>query len=117
MAGTATARPGRPRVAPRRAGGRGLGSGIRWERVGRVALLGVMVTIVLLYIPPVSHWIQQSRTAARGHEQVRELKRERAQLRLRLRELSGPGAVEREARRLGMVKPGERPYVVAIPKR
>ena len=85
--------------------------------MGRIALLGVFVTIVLLYIPPVSHWVQQSRTAARGHEQVRELKRERAQLRARLRELSGPGAVEREARRLGMVKPGERPYVVAVPKR
>ncbi|HKP89863.1 MAG TPA: septum formation initiator family protein [Thermoleophilaceae bacterium] len=117
MAGTATARSGRPRVAPRRGGARGLGSGIRWERVGRVALLGVLVVIVLLYIPPVSHWVQQSRTAARGHEQVRELKRERAQLRARLRELSGPGAVEREARRLGMVEPGERPYVVAVPKR
>jgi cell division protein FtsB len=117
VAGTATARSARPRVAPRRAGGRGLGSGIRWERVGRVALLAVLVVIVLLYIPPVSHWIQQSRTAARGHEQVRELKAERTRLRARLRELSGPGAVEREARRLGMVKPGERPYVVAVPKR
>ena len=117
MAGTATARSGRPRVAPRRATARGLGSTIRWERVGRVALLLVLVVIVLLYIPPVSHWIQQSNTAARGREQVRELKRERAQLRVRLRELSGPGAVEREARRLGMVAPGERPYVVELPKR
>jgi cell division protein FtsB len=117
MAGTATARSSRPRVAPRRAGARGLGSSIRWERVGRVALLGVFVVIVLLYIPPVSHWIQQSETAARGHQQVRQLKAERAQLRARLHELSGPGAVEREARRLGMVKPGERPYVVALPQR
>src|SRR3712207_7339230 len=106
MAGTATARSGRPRIAPRGPGGRGLGSGIRWERVGRIALLGVLVAIVLLYIPPVTHWVQQSRTAARGHEQVRELRRERAQLQQRLRQLSGPGAVEREARRIGMVKPG-----------
>jgi cell division protein FtsB len=91
--------------------------GIRWERVGRVALLGVLVVIVLLYIPPVTHWIQQSRTAARGHAQVRDLKHQRIELRARLEELSGPGAVEREARRLGMVKPGERPYVVAQPTR
>jgi cell division protein FtsB len=48
---------------------------------------------------------------------VRELKTERSRLRARLHELTGPGAVEREARRLGMVKPGERPYVVALPKR
>jgi cell division protein FtsB len=115
MAGTATARSNRPRIAPR--GGRGLGSTIRWERVGRVALLVVLAVIVLLYIPPVHHWIQQSQTAARGHEQVRELKRERVRLRARLRDLSGPAAVEREARRLGMVKSGERPYVIShLPK-
>ncbi|MFL5782055.1 MAG: FtsB family cell division protein [Thermoleophilaceae bacterium] len=117
MAGTATARSSRPRVAPRRGSARGLGSGIRWERVGRVALLGVLAVIVLLYIPPITHWVQQSHTAARGHQQVRELKRERTRLRARLRELSGPGAVEREARRLGMVEPGERPYVVSVPQR
>src|SRR5919202_616524 len=107
MAGSATARSPRPRVAPRAPGARGPGSGIRWERVGRVALLAVLVVIVLLYVPPVTHWIQQSRTAARGHAQVREVKTERARRRARLRQLSGPGAVEREARRLGMVKPGE----------
>ena len=116
MAGTATARPQRPRIAPRTRA-RVAGSGIRWERVGRVALLGVLAVIVLLYIPPVTHWIQQSRTEARGRAQVKDLEHERAELRTRLRELSGPGAVEREARRLGMVKPGERPYVVAQPKR
>jgi cell division protein FtsB len=116
MAGTATARPARPRIAPRRRTGASA-SGIKWERVGRVALLGVLLVIVLLYIPPVTHWIQQSHTAARAHAQVIDLKRQRAGLRRRLDELSGPGALEREARRLGMVKPGERPYVVELPKR
>src|SRR5437588_137743 len=96
MAGAASARSPRPRVAPR--GGRAsAGTGIRWERVGRVALLGVLGVIVLLYIPPVTHWFQQSGTAARGHAQVRQLKRERALLESRLRALTGPGAVERAA--------------------
>ena len=113
---SATARPQRPRIAPRTRA-RAAGSGIHWERVGRVALLGLLAVIVLLYIPPVSHWIQQRQTADRGHAQVRELERQRAELKARLHELSGPGAVEREARRLGMVEPGERPYVVARPKR
>jgi len=116
MAGAASARSPRPRVAPR--GGRAsAGTGIRWERVGRVALLGVLGVIVLLYIPPVTHWFQQSGTAARGHAQVRQLKRERALLESRLRALTGPGAVERAARELGMVKLGERPYVVSMPSR
>jgi len=116
MAGAASARSARPRVAPR-GGRRTAASGIRWERVGRVALLGVLVVIVLLYIPPVTHWFQQSGTAARGHAQVRELKQERARLESRLRALTGPRAVERAARELGMVKPGERPYVVSTPTR
>jgi cell division protein FtsB len=116
MPGAATARSSRARVVAR-GGARSAGSGIRWERVGRVALVGVLCVIVLLYIPPVTHWFQQSSTAARGHAQVQQLKRERSRLRARLYELTGPGALEREARRLGMVKPGERPYVVAIPKR
>ena len=43
--------------------------------------------------------------------------RERALLESRLRALTGPGAVERAARELGMVKSGERPYVVSLPSR
>jgi hypothetical protein len=109
MAGSATATP---RIRPRTRPSARAPSGIHWERVGRVALLGVLCVIVLLYIPPVTHWIQQSHTASRGHAQLRDLKRERARLRARLHQLVGPGALEREARRLGMVKPGERPYVI-----
>ena len=68
--------------------------------------------IVLLYVPPIAHWVQQSGTAAREQAQLRELKAERARLRARLRDFSGPRALERQARRLGMVKAGERPYVI-----
>jgi cell division protein FtsB len=82
-----------------------------------VALLGVLGIIVLLYIPPVTHWIQQKQTASRERTQVRDLKLERRRLEVRLRELTGPSAIEREARRLGMVRPGERPYVVVPPSR
>ena len=118
MAGAASARatrgPGpasrrRVRPAARRPPGR---SGIKWERVGRLALLGVLCVIVLLYVPPIAHWVQQSGTAAREQAQLRELKAERARLTARLRDFSGPGALERQARRLGMVKAGERPYVI-----
>jgi cell division protein FtsB len=82
-----------------------------------VALLGVLGIIVLLYIPPVTHWIQQSHTASREQTQVHDLKLERGRLEARLRELTGPSAIEREARRMGMVRPGERPYVVFAPSR
>jgi cell division protein FtsB len=43
---------------------------------------------------------------------VAELRAENARLRAEKRVLSAPGALEREARRLGMVKAGERAYIV-----
>ena len=108
-AAAATTGPARRRTPaqPARRGG-----GIRWERVGRLALLGVLGIIMVLYIPPVTHWFQQRSTAERSQQQLQELEAERARLRTRLRELSGPGAVEREARKLGMTRRDERPYVV-----
>lgn len=87
-------------------------SGIRWDRLGRIALLTTLVAILLLYVSPAKHWIQQSRTAGHQEDELRELTRERAELKGRLRALRDPGALEREARRLGMVRAGERAYVI-----
>ena len=85
---------------------------IHWHRVGRLALLVTLAAIVLLYIPPVTHWIEQRRTAAHGKAEMQQLQHENDQLRKRMGQLTGPDALEREARRLGMVRRGERPYVV-----
>ena len=85
---------------------------IHWHRVGRLALLAVLFVILLLYIRPVVHWVQQRNTAAHSREDLRQLQAEQDRLQRRLRSLSGPGAIDRGARSLGMVKPGERAYVI-----
>ena len=72
-------------------------------------MLGV---IVLLYVSPVRHWIQQSSTQDHQQQRLDELKQENQRLEGRLRYLKRPGSVDREARRLGMVKRGERAFVV-----
>ena len=87
-------------------------SGIRWDRVGRVALLATLIVIVFSYLSPARHWLQQSGTADRQKRELSELKTQRANLSRRLRALRDPGALEREARRLGMVRVGERSYVI-----
>ena len=87
-------------------------SGIHWHRVGRVALLVVLGVIVLLYIGPVTHWIQQRNTAEHTRADLRQLQAENERLEYRLRQLDGPGAIERQARSMGMVKSGERSYVI-----
>ena len=94
------------RMQPRRR------TNIRWDRVGRLALLGTLFVILMLYISPAKHWWQQSRTAAAQEQELKDLTDENRALKERVRALSEPGALEREARRLGMVKRGERPYVV-----
>ncbi|MEJ7718693.1 MAG: hypothetical protein WKF31_12285 [Thermoleophilaceae bacterium] len=118
--------PGAGRARPQR-GERGRGpvraaggrpGRIRWDRVGRVALLVVLVAILLLYIAPVSHWMTQSRTAGDYRAEVHRLVVERERLRGRIATLGRPDGLEREARKLGMVRRGERAWVIeGLPRR
>jgi cell division protein FtsB len=85
---------------------------IRWDRVGRVALLLVLVGVLGLYINPLRSYVTTwNESKSRGAE-VAKLERENAKLKRRQADLRNPRALEREARRLGMVRPGERAYVV-----
>lgn len=85
---------------------------IHWHKVGRLALLFVLFVILMLYIRPVSHWVQQRSTAAHSRADLHALQAEHDRLEARMRQLSGPGAIEREARKMGMVRDGERPFVI-----
>jgi cell division protein FtsB len=87
-------------------------SGIRWDRLGRVALLVTLLVIVLSYASPAHKWIKQSGTAGHQTQELGALTAENRDLKLRLRDLRDPGTLEREARRLGMVRVGERSYVI-----
>ena len=107
MATTATAR----RAAPRRRTAPPAGR-IRWDRLGRYALLAVLFAVLLAYISPISHWMKQSSTAKHEEAQLQELQSENARLKHRVEDLKRPIALEREARKLGMVKEGERAYVI-----
>ena len=91
--------------------------GIRWDRVGRIALLIVLALLVLLYIKPASSYVSTWKESKQRKEEVRRLERENAALRARRTALRNDDALELEARRLGMVKPGERAYVIkGLPK-
>ena len=85
---------------------------IQWHRIGRVALLVVLGVILLLYIRPLTHWVQQRSTAEHSREDLQRLRKENRRLDRRLRQLTGPAAIEAEARKMGMVKQGERAYVI-----
>jgi len=103
---------------PRRRASATLGSsGIRWDRLGRVALLAVLAVILLMYISPAKHWWEQSRTAASQSQELGELEAEHTELVRKARLLQNPDTLELEARRLGMVEQGERAYVIKNPQK
>jgi cell division protein FtsB len=89
-----------------------LRSSIRWDRVGRYALLGTLFVILMLYVSPALHWLAQSRTDGEQRQELRDLTKENRTLKRRVGELRDPRALEREARKLGLVKHGERAYVI-----
>ena len=85
---------------------------IRWDRVGRIALLVVLVGVLGLYVNPTRSWLSARGEADQRRAEVAELQREHDRLEARRDQLRDPVQLEREARKLGMVKPGERAYVV-----
>ena len=108
--------PPAPHRRPRVVAGAGA-RGIRWDRVSRVGLLVVLVGILALYVGPARSYVSTWKEAQSRRAEVHHLQRENARLRARRDALRDPKALEREARRLGMVRPGERAYVVkSLPK-
>jgi len=85
---------------------------IRWDRLGRWALIAVFAFVIYLYVGPAATWISTYHEAKKKRAEVAALKVENQRLRERRRELRDPASLEREARRLGMVKAGEKSYVI-----
>ena len=96
------------RRARRRAGP----SRVRWDRLGRIALVLVLFGVMISYLNPLVNLLQAWQGSKSSEAELSQLKREKVQLSQQLREVSSPSALEREARRLGMVKPGEHAYIV-----
>lgn len=110
-----TSAPRAPRQKPRAVAGGG--QKIRWDRVGRVLILVVFVGLALLYVGPVTSYVSARGEAAERRDQVDALRQKNRELRARRTMLERGGALEAEARRLGMVRPTERPFVVEnLPK-
>jgi cell division protein FtsB len=85
---------------------------IRWDRVARWALIFVFALVVYLYIGPARSWISAYAEAKEKRAEVAALRAENEHLRERRATLERASALEREARRLGMVKAGEKAFVV-----
>ncbi|MTD46569.1 hypothetical protein GKE82_20320 [Conexibacter sp. W3-3-2] len=86
--------------------------GIRLDRVSRLAFLVVTVGVLALYVGPLHSYVTTRGEAAQKRQDVAGLRKENRELRARRAALKDRGALEQEARKLGMVRPGERSYVL-----
>jgi len=83
---------------------------VRWERVGRIALLVVLAVVIGLYAEHALSYLSARTASNRQHAIVTRLERQNAYFERRDRSLSQLPTVIGQARGLGMVLPGEQPY-------
>ncbi len=90
-------RPKRPRRRPPL---------MRWLAVATILVVG------LLYYRPLKSYLDTKASLEERAAQVRSLRAERDELARKVAESDTPEALARRARRLGLVKPGERLFIV-----
>jgi cell division protein FtsB len=79
---------------------------LRWLAVGALA------AIAFAYVHPLRAYLDARDEVAARKTQVTQLERERKQLEAKIAVAKTSVFVEREARKLGLVRPGERLYIV-----
>jgi cell division protein FtsB len=84
----------------------------RRKHVLRWLAVGAIVLVALLYARPLRSYLDTKHQLAQRAADVRALKSEKRDLQRRLADASTPEALQREARRLGLVRPGERLFIV-----
>jgi cell division protein FtsB len=90
---------------------------VRWDRVGRLALMCVLLALVYLYASAGLRMLSTWHQSSHDKSAVARMEREHSQLVRQHESLSGQAAMEAAARQLGMMRKGEQPYVVGnLPK-
>ena len=89
------------------------GARVRWDRLGRVAMLCVLMVLGYLYLSAGVHLVSTWRQARGVSAKVASMERENKALKRQHEALGSPATVEAQARRLGMMRAGERPYIIS----
>ena len=81
-------------------------------RPARLLAFGGVVLLGFLYWKPVHTFLSTQQELRQRQDEVGRLAVERRQLERQIAAVGSGGALVREARRLGLVKPGERLFIV-----
>jgi cell division protein FtsB len=78
----------------------------------RLLAIGGLALVAFLYWKPTQSYLHTNRELRARNAEVRVLRQERARLKRRIEQAGTGGQLVREARRLGLVKPGEQLFIV-----
>ncbi len=107
------ARTAPPRTRPHRVALRAPKLRVRWDRAGRLGLLIVLGIVVGLYVQHTLSYLAVRSQANQQQALVQQLQRQNSGLIRQQKSLDDPATIVRDARQLGMVRPGERAYVIS----
>jgi cell division protein FtsB len=79
---------------------------LRWSLIGTAAL------VAFLYYHPLARYVETRASVHQREREVRQLRGQKERLEARLAESSTVDALAREARRLNLVRPGEKLFIV-----
>ena len=78
----------------------------------RWCILGVAAFVAFLYYQPLSSYLETRSALNERAAEVEQLRQQRARLQARLEDAATLTALAREARRMRLVRPGERIFIV-----
>jgi cell division protein FtsB len=81
-------------------------------RPTRLLALGGLVLVALLYWQPIRSYVHTREVLSERQAELASLRAEKRQLQQRLDAIDSRDTLIREARRLGLVKPGEQLFIV-----
>ena len=88
----------------------------RWRlrrlKFGRLAAVGAVVLVGYLYYRPLSAWMHTRGALASKTSQVHALEAQKAALERDVEQATNLAQLARSARRIGLVRPGERLFIV-----
>jgi hypothetical protein len=105
------------RRSTRPPGALGAAARVRWDRLGRIAMLLVLVALLFLYLSTGLHMLSTWKQARHTDARVAAMQAEHTRLVTEHNKLSSQSNLEQSARALGMQRPDEQTIIIGgLPK-
>jgi hypothetical protein len=102
----------RPAARKRRPAARSGPSRVKWDRVGRIALVVVLAAVLYSYLNPAIDFVKTYTATTAAKAQLHELLHQNRRLHDLVQSSADPVVIDGKARAQGMVNEGEAPIVI-----